>query len=126
MNTASWIFAGLAGLLHVGFFYLESVAFRRPFAHTAFQVTDPREVELLVFPMLNQGFYNLFLGAGAIVGAIGAARDWNPQAETLIVFCCLFMVGAAVVLVVARRSMARAAVIQALFPGLALLTAALA
>jgi putative membrane protein len=123
MPTISLVFAGLAALLHVYFFFLESVAFRKPFAHRTFGVSDPAEVELLAFPMLNQGFYNLFLAIGTAVGVVGVARDWEPQGTTLVVFGCLFMVGAALVLVIARPRMARAAAIQGALPLLALLAA---
>ncbi len=123
MATITLILAGLAGLVHIYIFVLESVAFRRPFAHRTFGITNPAEVELLAFPMLNQGFYNLLLGLGTLVGVIGSARDWDPQGSTLIVFGCLFMVGAAAVLVIARPAMARGAVVQGLFPLLALISA---
>ena len=123
MPTIALVFAGLAALLHVYFFFLESVAFRKPFAHRTFGVSDPAEVELLAFPMLNQGFYNLFLAIGTAVGVIGVARDWEPQGTTLVVFGCLFMIGAALVLVIARPRMARAAAIQGVLPLLALLAA---
>ncbi len=123
MPTISLVFAGLAALLHVYFFFLESVAFRKPFAHRTFGVSDPAEVELLAFPMLNQGFYNLFLAIGTAVGVVGVARDWEPQGTTLVVFGCLFMVGAALVLVIARPRMARAAAIQGALPLLALIAA---
>jgi len=123
MPTIALVFAGLAALLHVYFFFLESVAFRKPFAHRTFGVSDPAEVELLAFPMLNQGFYNLFLAIGTAVGVVGVARDWEPQGTTLVVFGCLFMIGAALVLVIARPRMARAAAVQGVLPLLALLAA---
>ena len=123
MPTVSLVLAGLASVLHVYFFALESLLFRRPFAHRTFGVTDPAEVELLAFPMLNQGFYNLFLAVGTLVGVIGVSRDWEPQGSTLVVYGCLFMIGAALVLVVARPRMARAAAVQGLLPLLALLAA---
>ncbi len=123
MPTVSLVLASLAALLHVWFFVLESVLFRRPMAHRTFGVRDPAEVETLAFPMYNQGFYNLFLAIGTLVGVVGVARDWEPQGTTLVVFCCLCMVAAAVVLVTKRPSMARAAAVQGLLPLLALLAA---
>ena len=123
MPTISLVLAGLAAVLHVYFFFLESVAFRKPFAHRTFGVRDEAEVEVLAFSMLNQGFYNLFLAVGTLVGVIGSARGWEPQGSTLVVFGCLFMIGAAVVLVVARPAMARGALVQGLLPALALVTA---
>ncbi len=123
MSTVSLVLATLAGLLHVYFFVLESVLFRKPFAYRTFGVKDPAEAELLSFSMLNQGVYNLFLAAGTLVGVVGTARGWEPQGPTLIVFCCACMVVAALVLVVARPRMARAALVQGLLPLLALVFA---
>ncbi len=125
MPTITLVLAGLAGVLHVGFFVLESLLFRKPIGHRTFAVTDPAEVEMLSFSMLNQGFYNLFLGLGTLVGVIGSARGWEPQGSTLVVFGCLYMVGAALVLIISRPAMARGAVIQGLLPLLALLAALL-
>ena len=122
MPAVALVFASIAVLLHVYFFFLEAIAFRKPFAHRTFGVKDPAEVELLAFPMLNQGFYNLFLAIGTAVGVVGVARDWEPQGTTLVVFGTLFMVGAALVLVIARPRMARAASIQGVPPLLALAT----
>jgi putative membrane protein len=122
MPAVALVFASIAVLLHVYFFFLEAIAFRKPFAHRTFGVKDPAEVELLAFPMLNQGFYNLFLAIGTAVGVVGVARDWEPQGTTLVVFGTLFMVGAALVLVIDRPRMARAAAIQGVPPLIALAT----
>ena len=121
MPTVSLVLAGLAALLHVYFFYLESVTFRRPSSYRTFGVREA-DVETVAFSMLNQGFYNLFLASGTAVGVVGVARDWEPQGTTLVVFGTLFMVGAALVLVIARPRMARAAAIQGVPPLLALAT----
>lgn len=118
----SLVLASLAALLHVYFFVLESLVFRKPFAHRAFG-TRSEDVETLAFPMYNQGFYNLFLAVGTMVGVVGVVRGWEPQSTTLIVFCTLCMVAAALVLVTKRPSMLRAALVQGLLPLLALLTA---
>ncbi len=123
MPTVSLVLAGLAAATHLFFFFLESIAFRKPFAHRTFGVRDPAEVEVLAFAMLNQGFYNLFLAIGTFAGVVGSARGWEPQGSTLVVFGCLFMLGAAVVLVVSRPALWRGALVQGLLPLLALLTA---
>ena len=119
MPTVALVLAGLAGLLHLYFFVLESVVFRSR-GYRVFGV--PREdVETVAFGMLNQGFSNLFLGLGVLVGVVGSWRGWEPQGSTLVVYGCLFMVGAAAVLVAARPAMARGAAIQGVLPLLALL-----
>ena len=120
MPTATLVLAGLAGLLHLYFFVLESVVFRTR-GHRVFGLPKA-DVDTVAFGMLNQGFYNLFLAIGTAVGVVGVARDWEPQGTTLVVFGTLFMVGAALVLVIARPRMARAAAIQGVPPLLALAT----
>jgi putative membrane protein len=122
MNTVTLVLAGLASLLHVYVFWLETVTFRRPSSYKTFGVAES-DVETVAFSMYNQGFYNLFLGLGTLVGVVGSARGWNPQGSTLLVFGCLFMIGAALVLVVARPAMLRAALVQGLLPALALIAA---
>lgn len=122
MNTVTLVLAGLASLLHVYFFWLETVTFRRPSSYRTFGVPES-DVETVAFSMYNQGFYNLFLGLGTLVGVVGSARGWEPQGSTLVVFGCLFMIGAALVLVAARPSMLRAALVQGLLPTLALAAA---
>ena len=82
---------------------METVLYRRPAVHRRFGVRSEAEVEATAFGMYNQGFYNLFLGLGTLVGVIGTFADWEPQGPTLVVFGCLFMIGAAVVLVAGAR-----------------------
>ena len=121
MSTVALVLAGLAGLLHVYFFVLESVVFRTR-GRKVFGVPEA-DVETVAFSMYNQGFYNLFLGLGVLVGVIGSWRGWDPQGSTLVVYGCLFMIGAAIVLVIARPAMARGAAIQGILPLLALVAA---
>ncbi len=122
MNAVTLGLAGLASLLHVYFFYLETVTFRKPSSYTTFGVQES-DVETVAFSMYNQGFYNLFLGLGTLAGVVGSARGWDPQGSTLLVFGCVFMIGAAIVLVTARPAMLRAALVQGLLPTLALVAA---
>lgn len=121
MPTLALVLAGLAGLLHVYFFVLETVVFRTR-GYRVFGVAKD-DVETVAFGMYNQGFYNLFLGLGVLVGVVGSWRGWDPQGSTLVVYGCLFMIGAALVLVVARPAMARGAAIQGVLPVLALVAA---
>ena len=116
------VFAGLAALIHVYIFVLESVRWTHPSTRRIFGTTA--ETAEVTRPLaFNQGFYNLFLGLGVLVGVVGSWRGWDPQGSTLVVYGCLFMIGAALVLVVARPAMARGAAIQGVLPLLALATA---
>ena len=123
MAAVALVFGLIAGVLHVGFWLIESVWWRRARVWKQFGVASQEDADLMSFGMLNQGYYNLFLGIGAIVGAFLVITDVAGR-TTLLGYCCLFMVGAAVVLFVARRSMLRAALIQGVAPTIALIALA--
>ena len=72
MLIAAVVLAILAGLLHVWIFVMESVLFDRPSIHARFAVRS-QDVPVVRPWAYNQGFYNLFLGIGALVGVIVAA-----------------------------------------------------
>jgi len=119
------VFAILAALLHVLFFAYESVLFERPDVHARFQ-TRTEDVPAVKPWAYNQGFYNLFLAVGALVGAVLALAGQETVGLALILFACGSMVSAALVLVVTNRSMARAAATQGAFPLLAVIFAVVA
>jgi len=119
------VFAILAALLHVLFFAYESVLFERPDVHARFQ-TRTADVPAVKPWAYNQGFYNLFLAIGALVGAVLALAGQETVGLALILFACGSMVSAALVLVVTNRSMARAAATQGAIPLLAVIFAVVA
>ena len=120
MITAGLIFAGLAAVLHVYIFVLESLQWTAPRTRATFGTTleEAEATKLLAF---NQGFYNLFL---AIVTGVGVA--WMSSAGTAVGAALVFagvgsMLAAAIVLVAAARDKARAAVVQGALPLVAVL-----
>jgi putative membrane protein len=115
------IFVVLAGVFHVAVFAMESLLFRRPSTYRRFLVKDEAEMSVARPWAFNQGFYNLFLAAGAIGGVIAG----GDKGDAIALFSCACMAGAGVVLVASDRRMVRAAVVQALFPVVALVLAAL-
>jgi putative membrane protein len=117
------VFGILAGLLHIGFWVMEALWWKRPTIWKRFGVASQEAADDAAFGMLNQGYYNLFLGIGAIVGALLVPTDVGGR-TTLLGYCALFMVGAAVVLFVARRSMIQAALVQGVPPAIALVALA--
>src|ERR1700759_2357425 len=115
MITAGLIFAGLAALLHVYIFTMESLTWTSPRTRATFGTT-PEEAETTKLLAFNQGFYNLFL---AIVGGIGIAEIamGHRAVGAALVFAGIgSMAAAAVVLVVSAPDKARAAVTQGTFP----------
>jgi putative membrane protein len=122
MLIAVQIAAALAGLLHVYIWVMECLRFSDPKVHQGVFRTATANVEHVRSWAFNQGWYNLFLAIGALVG-VAVVRFEAQIGWTLIVFACGSMLGAALVLVIKDRSMASAALKQGLFPALALLLA---
>lgn len=122
MSALAQVLVGLAAALHVLFFALESVLFMRPDVHRRFGLRT-REEAALVRPMAyNQGFYNLFLAAGAVAGLVWAGGSGSDTGGTAVAgFACAVMLGAAVVLVTTGRRFLPAALVQGLPPLAALL-----
>src|SRR5690606_26296795 len=116
--TALAVAAGvIAGAVHIGFWVIESLMWRRPAVHRLCGIRDQASAGAVAGMGFNQGFYNLFLGLGAIAGAWLVARE---STMVLLAFSCIFMVGAALVLLATSRKMWRGAVVQGLPPLLAL------
>lgn len=119
MITAALIFAALAAILHVYIFVMESFTWTSARTRATFGTTveEAETTKLLAF---NQGFYNLFL---AIVSGVGIAAMCTGHCAVgaALVFAGVgSMAAAAVVLLVAARDKARAAVTQGLFPVIAI------
>lgn len=104
---------------------MESVLFDRPSIHARFGVCG-QDVPVVRPWAYNQGFYNLFLGIGALVGVIVAASGHHGVGLALVLASCGSMLAAAVVLVASQRTMARAAATQGTLPLLAVLAAVMA
>src|SRR5262245_3614294 len=122
MNGVTQTFAVIAGLFHVGAFVMESLLFRRPQVQRIFlgRAGVAEDVFLWAF---NQGFYNLFLAAGAIGGVVAYHAGPEIAARAITLFCCACMAGAGVVLFISNRKLWRGALGQAVPPAIALIAA---
>lgn len=139
MPLAAQVLAGIAALLHVFFFYLESIAWTKPSTWKTFGLASQEEAEVTKGLALNQGYYNLFLAIGVFVGIVvnaslpegdgyyygddlpwwSSSFAWGPDVVTFALAC---MLGAALVLLISSKGkMARGAAIQGLAPLAALL-----
>ncbi len=112
------VFAGLAALLHVYIFVLESVRWSHPSVWRIFGIAS-QEVADTTKPMAyNQGFYNLFLaigtGIGILLWAVNGVDD--VAGRTLLLFSLGSMVAAALVLMTSGRKYLRPAVTQGTLP----------
>ena len=126
MLTAALIFAGLAALLHVYIFVMESLTWTTPRTRAVFGTTA-EEAETTKLLAYNQGLYNLFLGVVTAVGIVAIVLQHKEVGSALIFAGIGSMLAAAVVLLASAPGKARAAVIQGTFPliGVALLVSAL-
>jgi len=115
MIAAALAFAGLAALLHVYIFVMESLTWTTPRTRKVFG-TSAQEAETTKLLAFNQGFYNLFLAIVTAVG-IAAIAMGHKQIGAALVFAGVgSMLAAAVVLLAASPDKARAAVTQGAFP----------
>ena len=109
------VFAGLAALVHVYIFVLESVRWTHASTRRVFG-TSAEDAEVTRPLAFNQGFYNLFLAIIAVVGIVIAAAGSDPVGIALMLAGTGSMLAAALVLMLSDRSKARAASVQGLFP----------
>jgi putative membrane protein len=121
-DCAALVFAGLAALLHVYIWTMESLTWRKPATWKRFGVSSQEEAETQAMFAFNQGFYNLFLAVIAAVGIAGVTRggDCATAGWALIYASTGSMLGAAIVLRSCGKEYTRAAALQAFFPVLAL------
>ena len=125
MIAAALIFAGLAALLHVYIWVMESFLWTSPRTRAAFGTTEEeaQTTKLLAF---NQGFYNLFLAIITVVGIVIGGFGRHDAAGALIFAGTGSMLAAAVVLLASSPDKARAAVTQGAFPLIAVVLLAVA
>lgn len=124
MIIAALVFAGIAALIHVYIFYLESIAWTSASARKTFGTTA--EVTEVTKPLaLNQGFYNLFLAIEIALGIVFFAMGSTAIGATLVFVGAGSMLAASLVLIVSDRSKASAAVKQGAAPLLAVVLLAI-
>jgi len=119
----SGVCAVLAGLVHVYIFFLESVAWTSPRVRRAFGIASESEAQATRSLAFNQGFHNLFLAIGAVLGVALVLAGDGATGWTLVVFSTASMLGAAVVLAGTGRRYLNSAFVQGSFPLIALLFA---
>jgi putative membrane protein len=115
------VFAALAALLHVYIFVMESVQWTQPRIWRRFGVADQAVAETTKPMAYNQGFYNLFLAIGAVIGIVlfvAGSADAGLRAAglALVLFSLGSMVAAALVLLTTGMKYLRPALIQGTLP----------
>jgi len=117
------VFAALAALLHVYIFVMESVQWTQPRIWKRFGVADQQAADTTKPMAYNQGFYNLFLAIGAIIGialfwagGAGAGSVAAVSGKTLVLFSLGSMLAASLVLLTSGKGYLRAAATQGTLP----------
>jgi len=119
------VFAGLAALLHVYIFVLESVRWTQPKTWKVFGIADQQAADVTKSMAYNQGFYNLFLAVGAAIGIVFWVVNGigDVAGRTLLIFSLGSMLAAALVLVTSGKKYLRPASIQGTLPLIGLILA---
>ncbi|WP_323987759.1 DUF1304 domain-containing protein [Microbacterium plantarum] len=117
--------AGLAALIHVFIFYLESIVWTSERARKTFGTGTVAQAETQKALAFNQGFYNLFLAITVFIGIAFVIAGNVPVGAALVFTGAGSMVAASLVLILSDRSKASAALKQGVIPALGVIALAL-
>jgi len=106
----------LAAAIHVWFFVLESLLFNRPGVAARFGLRTDEQIAAVRPMAFNQGFYNLFLAVGIAAGIAQIASGAEVAGRSIVLFACLCMVWAGIVLFVTSKRFFQAALVQLVPP----------
>lgn len=120
MIATGLVFAGLAALLHVYIFYMESLAWTSKRVRATFGTTEASAAATKELAF-NQGFYNLFLAIAAGLGIAIQLSGNTTVGLTLVVVGVGSMAAAALVLLLSSPKKWLAALTQGITPVLSLL-----
>lgn len=124
MIITALVLAGVAALVHVYIFYMESVAWTSPRVRATFG-TSPEDAQATKEMAYNQGFYNLFLALTTVAGIIFAASGAREVGAALVFAGTGSMAAAATVLFVSSPDKRGAALKQGVVPLLAVICLAI-
>ncbi|WP_431219704.1 DUF1304 domain-containing protein [Leifsonia xyli] len=105
-----------AALVHLAFFAMESMLWSMPAVWRRFGLSSQRDADVVRPMAYNQGFYNLFLAGGTVVGLVLYWTTLRQVGFGLIFFCGVCMVLASLVLVTTGRRFWGAALLQGALP----------
>jgi putative membrane protein len=123
MPLVAQLAALLAAAIHVWFFILESIVFTRPTVAARFGIKTPEQLAAVRPMAFNQGFYNLFLAIGIAAGVAQIAAGATIAGRSVVLFACLCMVWAGIVLLATSPRLRQAALVQLVPPLVAIVTA---
>jgi putative membrane protein len=118
VNRLATIVFGLVIGVHLAFFAGEALLWSSPVVqhfvlpqlNPGLSVPERVQAEVLRALFFNQGFYNLFVSFGGLVGIVLIARGRVPAGVTLVRFVSAFAFGAGLVLMASTSAIAGGAV----------------
>lgn len=115
VEWVSYFFFFLAAMIHIYIFVLETFLFQKAEGYKAFKIKkeDHEAVKPWAF---NQGFYNLFLAVGMLIGLYHVIKLEIKVAGVMVSFSGFCMIIAGLVLFVTQKKMRRGACIQMIPP----------
>ena len=116
MPVVAQVAALIAAAIHVWFFVLESLLFSRPAIAARFGLRTAEQIAAVRPMAFNQGFYNLFLAVGIAAGVAQIAGGAEVAGRSIVLFACLCMVWAGIVLFVTSPRFFQAALVQLVPP----------
>jgi putative membrane protein len=116
--VAGLIFAGVAALVHVYIFVMESVAWTTPRVRATFGMSE-EEARATKSMAFNQGFYNLFLAIAVFAGVVFFTVGASVVGATLVFVGAGSMAAAALVLLLSSPDKRGAALKQGVIPAVA-------
>jgi putative membrane protein len=103
VTVLAWIATVVTATVHILVFVGESLLFQHPRVHQGVFSVPTAEVQPVRLWAFNVGFYNLFLGCGMIAGVITWAAGNEAVGRALVLYTCLFVFLAGIVLFVSDR-----------------------
>jgi putative membrane protein len=119
MVYAGLFFAGLAALLHVYIWVMESLTWTSARTRATFGTTEDEALATKELAF-NQGFYNLFLAIVTVTGIVIGGTGRYGVGLALILAGTGSMLAAALVLLLSSPNKARAAITQGTLPLIAI------
>ena len=120
MPLVAQLAALLGAAIHVWFFVVESLLFGRPGVAARFGLRTEEQIAAVRPMAFNQGFYNLFLAIGIAAGVAQIAAGADVAGRAVVLFCCLCMLWAGIILLVTSRRFLQAALVQLVPPLIAI------
>ncbi|RKQ89315.1 putative membrane protein [Mycolicibacterium mucogenicum 261Sha1.1M5] len=125
MVITGLVLTGVAALIHLFIFYLESIAWTSERARRTFGTGTVEEAKTQQALAFNQGFYNLFLAVAVALGIAFVTAGNMPVGATLVFTGAGSMVAASLVLGISSPDKLGAALKQGLVPALGIVALAI-